>query len=143
MLKVADGGCVFFDEVGELPLSLQGKLLRFLQTQAFYPLGSTREVQVNVRVLSATNRPLLLMVRERKFREDLYHRLKVTSIHVPPLRERREDLLPLIHFFVNRYRHTANRQIKGITKAFLKKMVSYDWPGNIRELKMPYAPLSP
>ena len=135
MLKVADGGCVFFDEVGELPLSLQGKLLRFLQTQAFYPLGSTREVQVNVRVLSATNRPLLSMVREGKFREDLYHRLKVTSIHVPPLRERREDLLPLIHFFVNRYRHTANRQIKGITRAFLKKMVSYDWPGNIRELE--------
>jgi transcriptional regulator with PAS, ATPase and Fis domain len=135
MLKVADGGCVFFDEVGELPLSLQGKLLRFLQTQVFYPLGSTREVQVNVRVLSATNRPLLSMVREGKFREDLYHRLKVTSIHVPPLRERREDLLPLIHFFVNRYRHTASRQIKGITKAFLKKMVSRDWPGNIRELE--------
>jgi DNA-binding NtrC family response regulator len=135
MLKVADGGCVFFDEVGELPLSLQGKLLRFLQTQVFYPLGSTREVQVNVRVISATNRPLLSMVREGKFREDLYHRLKVTSIHVPPLRERREDLLPLIHFFVNRYRHTASRQIKGITKAFLKKMVSRDWPGNIRELE--------
>ena len=135
MLKVADEGCIFFDEVGELPLSLQSKLLRFLQTQAFYPLGSTREVQVNVRVLSATNRPLLSMVREGKFREDLYHRLKVTSIHVPPLRERREDLLPLIHFFINRYRHTANREIKGITRAFLKKMVSCDWPGNIRELE--------
>jgi two-component system, NtrC family, nitrogen regulation response regulator GlnG len=135
MLRVADGGCVFFDEIGELPLALQGKLLRFLQTQTFYPIGSTKEIQVNVRVLSATNRPLLSMVREGKFREDLYHRLKVTSVHVPPLRERREDLLPLIHFFVNRYRHTANRPTKGITRAFLKKMVSHDWPGNIRELE--------
>ncbi|HXX57990.1 MAG TPA: sigma-54 dependent transcriptional regulator [Thermodesulfovibrionales bacterium] len=135
MLKIADEGCVFFDEVGELPLPLQGKLLRFLQTQTFYPLGSTREVQVNVRVISATNRDLPGMVREGKFREDLYHRLRVTAIHIPPLREHKEDILPLIQFFVNRYRHTAPRQVKGITKAFFKRMSSHDWPGNIRELE--------
>lgn len=135
MLKIADEGCVFFDEIGELPLSLQGKLLRFLQTQTFYPLGSTKEVQVNVRVISATNRDLSAMVKERKFREDLYYRLRVTTIHIPPLRDRKEDILSLLQFFINRYRHTAPRQIIGITKAFLKKMAAYDWPGNIRELE--------
>jgi DNA-binding NtrC family response regulator len=135
ILKIADEGCVFFDEVGELPLSLQGKLLRFLQTQTFYPLGGTKEIQVNVRVISATNRDLSEMVAEGKFREDLYHRLSVTSIHIPPLRERKEDILPLVHFFVNRYRHTAPRPIRGITKAFQKRLRSYDWPGNIRELE--------
>ncbi|HYA32195.1 MAG TPA: sigma-54 dependent transcriptional regulator [Thermodesulfovibrionales bacterium] len=135
ILRIADKGCVFFDEVGELPLALQGKLLRFLQTQTFYPLGSTKEVQVNVRVISATNRDLSSMVKEGRFREDLYHRLRVTSIHIPPLRERKKDILPLVHFFVNRYRHTAPRRISGVTKAFLRKMLSYDWPGNIRELE--------
>jgi two-component system nitrogen regulation response regulator GlnG len=135
MLKIADGGCVFFDEIGELPLSLQGKLLRFIQTQTFYPLGSTKEIQVNVRVLSATNRDLSRMVQEGKFREDLYHRFRVTTIHMPPLRERKDDILPLIQFFIYRYRHTKEKPIKGITKSFLKKMLSYDWPGNIRELE--------
>ena len=135
MLKIADEGAVFFDEVGELPLPLQGKLLRFLQTQTFYPIGSIREAQVNVRVISATNRDLSSMVKEGRFREDLYHRLGVTAIHIPPLRERKEDILPLLHFFVNRYRHTAPRPIRGITKEFLKKLVSHDWPGNIRELE--------
>ncbi|HXX53643.1 MAG TPA: sigma-54 dependent transcriptional regulator [Thermodesulfovibrionales bacterium] len=135
MLKIADEGCVFFDEIGELPLSLQGKLLRFLQTQTFYPLGSTKEIHVNVRVISATNRDLSGMVREGKFREDLYHRLRVTSIHIPPLRDRKKDILPLVHFFLNKYKNTAPRTIRGITKEFLRRLVSYDWPGNIRELE--------
>lgn len=135
MLKIADEGCVFFDEVGELPLALQGKLLRFLQTQSFYPIGSTKEVHVDVRVISATNRDLSAMVKEGKFREDLYHRLRVTSIHIPPLRERKKDVLPLVQFFINRYRQTAPRPIRGITKEYLKRLLSYDWPGNIRELE--------
>jgi len=135
MLKVADKGCVFFDEIGELPLSLQGKLLRFLQTQTFYPIGSTQEVQVDVRVISATNRDLPKMVREGKFREDLYHRLRVAVIHTPPLRERKSDLLPLIQFFFSRYRHGAQRPLKGITESFLAKLRGYDWPGYIRELE--------
>lgn len=135
MLRIADEGCVFLDEIGELSLSLQAKLLRFLQTQTFYPLGSTREVQVNVRVISATNKDLLLMVGEGKFREDLYHRLRVTTIHVPPLCERREDIPLLLHFFIDRYKHTAPGTLKGFTKAFLKRLVSYNWPGNIRELE--------
>ena len=135
MIKTADGGCLFFDEVGELPLSLQGKLLRFLQTQAFYPVGSTKEVQVNVRVISATNRDLAAMVREGKFREDLYHRLRVATIHVPPLRERRKDIAPLVQCLFYRHAHTAQKSIKGVTKAFLDKLLTHDWPGNIRELE--------
>ncbi|GAB4489248.1 MAG: sigma-54 dependent transcriptional regulator [Thermodesulfovibrionales bacterium] len=135
MLTIADEGTVFFDEVGELPPAIQAKLLRFLQTQAFYPIGSTREVQVNVRVISATNRDLKAMVRSGAFREDLYHRLSVTTIHIPPLRDRAEDILPLIRFFVGRYQHTAPRPIRGITRAFLKKMRAHPWPGNIRELE--------
>jgi len=135
MLKIADEGCVFLDEIGDLPLSLQAKLLRFLQTQTFYPLGGTKEIQVNVRVISATNSNLSSMVREGRFREDLYHRLSVTTVHTPPLRERKKDILPLVHFFVNRYRHTAQREIKGVSKAFMKKLMSYEWPGNIRELE--------
>jgi len=135
MLKIADEGTVFFDEIAELPLPLQGKLLRFLQTQTFYPIGCTREVQVNVRVISATNRDLQAMVREGTFREDLLHRLCVSKIHIPPLREHREDIPALVSFFVDRYRYTGPRPIKGITQEFLKKMRAYEWPGNIRELE--------
>ncbi len=135
MLKAADGGSVFFDEIGELPLQLQGKLLRFLQTQTFYPVGSTKEVQVNVRVISATNRDLADMVREGKFREDLYHRLRVASIHVPPLRERKKDIAPLVQCLFYRHAHTAQKPIKGVTKAFMDRLLTYDWPGNIRELE--------
>ncbi len=135
MLKNANHGCVFFDEIGELPLPLQGKLLRFLQTQTFYPVGSTREVHVNVRVISATNRDLTSMIREGKFREDLYHRLRVAEVHVPPLRERKKDIQPLVQCLFYRHAKTAQKQINGVTKAFLEKLHSYDWPGNIRELE--------
>jgi DNA-binding NtrC family response regulator len=135
MLKTADDGCVFFDEVGELPLALQGKLLRFIQTQTFYPVGSTKEVQVNVRVVSATNRDLAAMVREGKFREDLYHRLRVATIHVPPLRDRKKDIPPLVQCLFYRHAHTAQKSLKGVTQAFMDKLLAYDWPGNIRELE--------
>lgn len=135
MLKIADGGTVFFDEIGELPLSLQGKLLRFLQSQTFYPLGSTKEVRVDVRVISATNRDLHAMVEAGTFRQDLYHRLHVTSLYVPPLRERKEDILPLVQFFIEKYRHLGARPIRGVTEHFIERLLSHDWPGNIRELE--------
>jgi DNA-binding NtrC family response regulator len=135
LLKTADNGCVFFDEVGELPLPLQAKLLRFIQTQTFYPVGSTKEVQVNVRVISATNRDLAAMVREGMFREDLYHRLRVALIHVPPLRDRKKDIIPLVQCLFYRHAHTAQKPIKGVTRAFLDRLLSHDWPGNIRELE--------
>ncbi len=134
-LRLAHEGCVFFDEIGELPLLLQGKLLRFIQAQTFYPLGSTREVQVNVRVISATNRDLPKMVRQGKFREDLFHRLSVSSINVPPLRKRKKDVLPLMQFFIHRYRHITVKKIKGFSRKFLDEMLSYEWAGNIRELE--------
>jgi DNA-binding NtrC family response regulator len=121
--------------VGELPLQLQGKLLRFLQTQTFYPVGSTKEVQVNVRVISATNRDLAAMVREGKFREDLYHRLRVASIHAPPLRDRKKDIAPLVQCLFYRHAHTTQKPIKGVTRAFMDRLLAYDWPGNIRELE--------
>ncbi|MGE5892439.1 MAG: sigma-54 interaction domain-containing protein [bacterium] len=135
MLKAAHEGTVFFDEIGELPLALQGKLLRFVQTQTFYPVGSTREVQVNVRVISATNRDLPAMIREGKFREDLYHRLRVATIHMPPLRERKKDIMPLVQCLLYRHAHSSQKNVKGITKAFLERLLSHDWPGNIRELE--------
>ena len=135
MLKVADGGCVFFDEVGELPLPLQGKLLRFLQTQTFYPVGGIKEISVDVRVISATNRDLPAMVRSRKFREDLYYRLRVTAVHAPPLRQRRSDIKPLINFFIDKYKKSGMRQVMGISRALLDVLQTYDWPGNIRELE--------
>lgn len=121
--------------MGELPIQLQGKFLRFIQTQTFYPVGSTKETQVNVRVISATNRDLAAMVREGKFREDLYHRLRVASIHVPPLRDRKKDISPLVQCLFYRHAHMAQKPIKGVTKAFLDKLLAYDWPGNIRELE--------
>ncbi|HET6515397.1 MAG TPA: sigma 54-interacting transcriptional regulator, partial [Thermodesulfovibrionales bacterium] len=104
-------------------------------TQTFYPIGSTSEMQVDVRVISATNRDLPAMVREGKFREDLYHRLRVAEIQIPPLRERKSDILPLVRFFFYRYRHSAQKPLRGITSAFLNKLRSYEWPGNIRELE--------
>lgn len=120
---------------GELPLTIQGKLLRFLQTQLFHPLGSAKEVQVNVRVVSATNRDLAAMVREGKFREDLYHRLRVATIHLPPLRDRKKDIIPLVQCLFYRHAHTAQKPIKGVTTAFLDRLLAHDWPGNIRELE--------
>jgi DNA-binding NtrC family response regulator len=135
LFSVADGGTVFLDEVGELPLSLQGKLLRFLQTQSFYPIGGLREVQVDVRVISATNRDLPKMVKAGAFREDLYHRLNVAEVHAPPLRERKEDIPPLVQFFIERYRHISQLKIRGVTKGFMEKLSACEWPGNIRELE--------
>ena len=123
-----------FDEIGELPLSLQGKLLRFLQTQTFYPIGGTKEIQVNVRDF-CDKQGFVGNGQGKEIQEDLYYRLRVTTIHIPPLRDRKEDIISLLQFFINCYRHTAPRQIIGITKAFFKKMAAYDWPGNIRELE--------
>ncbi|MBI5143221.1 MAG: sigma-54-dependent Fis family transcriptional regulator [Nitrospirae bacterium] len=135
LFKIADEGCAFLDEIGELPLPIQAKLLRFLQTQTFYPIGGTRETHVNVRVLSATHRNLEQMARAGTFREDLFHRLRVTTIHIPPLRERKGDILPLVLFFLNRYRHTAPLEIAGFSRKFLERLESHGWPGNIRELE--------
>jgi transcriptional regulator with GAF, ATPase, and Fis domain len=134
LLEVAEGGSVFLDEVGELPLTLQAKLLRVLQEREFVRVGGTRSNKLNVRFLAATNRDLQKAVREEKFRVDLFHRLNVISITMPPLREHAEDIQLLAAHFVSRYAHKCNRSIKGISPEAHACLLQYDWPGNVREL---------
>jgi formate hydrogenlyase transcriptional activator len=132
--EVADGGTLFLDEVGELPLELQPKLLRVLQEQEFERLGGTRTIKVDVRVVAATNRDLVRLVEEQRFRDDLYYRLNVFPIHVPPLRERTEDIPALVRFFVQRLARPMNRQVEVVPSEALKALRRYTWPGNVREL---------
>lgn len=133
--EVADGSTIFLDEIGELPLELQAKLLGVLQEGQFERLGSTTTLKVNVRVIAATNRDLAKAVREGKFREDLYYRLSVFPISVPPLRERREDIPALVWTFVKEFRETMGKTIECIPKQDMETLQRYPWPGNIRELR--------
>lgn len=135
LVEAADGGTLFLDEVGELPLSTQVKLLRFLQEQEFQRLGEIHTRKTNVRVIAATNRDLQQMIKEGSFREDLYYRLNVISIAVPPLRERIKDIPLLANFFLKKFAVRAGKDIRKIDHAALKKLESYHWPGNVRELE--------
>jgi formate hydrogenlyase transcriptional activator len=132
--ETADGGTLFLDEVGEIPLELQPKLLRVLQEQEFERLGSSRTIGVNVRLVAATNRDLSRMVRENRFRDDLYYRLNVFPIHLPPLRERSEDIPALVRYFVGRFAPRMNRSIDVIPDAALEALQRCTWRGNVREL---------
>jgi formate hydrogenlyase transcriptional activator len=132
--EVADGGTLFLDEVGELPLEVQPKLLRVLQEQEFERVGGTRPIEVDVRVVAATNRDLARLVEEKRFRDDLYYRLNVFPIQLPPLRERPEDIPALVRFFVQRLARPMNRHIEVIPTEALKALRRYSWPGNVREL---------
>lgn len=134
-LELADGGTVFLDEIGELPLRLQVKLLRVLQSGTISRLGSTREVTLEVRVIAATNRDLAEMVRTKEFREDLYYRLNVIPIHLPPLRERTEDISILLNYFLEKYNREFHKNIQGFTPEAMEFLINYRWPGNIRELE--------
>jgi formate hydrogenlyase transcriptional activator len=133
--ELADGGTLFLDEIGDMALDLQVKLLRVLQEQAFERLGSTHTSRVNVRVVAATHRDLLRMVDAKEFRADLYYRLSVFPIAVPPLRERRGDIPALTRFFVAKYSRRMNRIFDEIPAETTDAMVAYDWPGNIRQLQ--------
>ncbi len=133
--ELAHKGTLFLDEVGDIPLELQPKLLRVLQEQEFERLGSSRTQHVDVRLLAATNTNLTRMVAEKKFRSDLYYRLKVFPIDVPPLRDRREDIPLLIRYFANKYARRMGKQIKSIPKETMDALSHYTWPGNIRELQ--------
>ena len=133
--EYADGGTLFLDEVTELPLETQGKLLRVLQEQEFEPVGSNRTLQVDVRLLAATNRNLTDLVREGRFRMDLYYRLLVVPVDVPTLRERREDIPLLASNFVHRWSRQFGRKVQRISESMMREMMEYDWPGNIRELE--------
>ncbi len=133
--EVANEGTIFLDEIGDLPLELQAKLLRVLQDGEFERLGSTKTVKVNVRVISATGRDLRELVKNSSFREDLFYRLNVFPITLPPLRNRTEDIPLLAQFFVDKYARRMGRRIDSIAKSFLIKLMQYNWPGNVRELE--------
>ncbi|MDU5080648.1 sigma-54 interaction domain-containing protein [Tissierella carlieri] len=134
LFEVADGGTIFLDEIGELPLDMQVKLLRVLQDGQFTRVGGVEEITVDVRILAATNRNLEEMVREKLFREDLYYRLNIVPITIPPLRDRRDDIIPLIHYFLNKL-NKKYRFKKTISSEALKILYAYEWKGNVRELR--------
>ena len=133
--ELANGGTIFLDEVGELPLETQVKLLRVLQEREFEPVGSNRSVRVDVRIIAATNRNLQESINSGRFRSDLYYRLNVFPLEVPPLRERRSDILQLAKFFLARYSRRVGKRMEGISAAASERLNSYSWPGNIRELQ--------
>ncbi|MBZ5513147.1 MAG: sigma-54 dependent transcriptional regulator [Acidobacteriia bacterium] len=135
LFEVADAGTLFLDEIGELSPLLQAKLLRVLEDQVIRRVGGTKDMQVDVRVIAASNRDLEKAVREGQFRQDLYYRLAIISIFLPPLRERKEDIPPMVEFFIERYNRRFKKAIRGITDDSRKLLLSHDWPGNVRELK--------
>jgi formate hydrogenlyase transcriptional activator len=132
--ELADGGSLFLDEIGDISPELQPKLLRAIQEQEFERLGSARTIQVNVRMIAATHRDLAAMIRDQEFREDLFYRFNVFPIEIPPLRERREDIPLLVHFFVSRLSRRMQKRIRSIQRIAMDALVNADWPGNIREL---------
>jgi formate hydrogenlyase transcriptional activator len=133
--ELADHGSLFLDEIGDITMDLQPKLLRALQEQEFERLGSIKTIQVDVRLIAATHRDLEGMIRNNQFREDLFYRLRVFPIEIPPLRERREDIQLLVHFFVSRLSRRMQKRIRSVPKAAMEALVNADWPGNIRELE--------
>ena len=132
---LADGGSIFLDEIGTMAPPLQSKLLRVLQEREFEPLGSERSQKVDVRVIAATNRDLRQMVADGKFQEDLYYRLNVIPVHIPPLRERREDVPLLVDHFIRKHAQRAGKRIEGLEPGVLNALQAADWPGNVRELE--------
>jgi len=135
LFKKAHGGTLVLDEINSMPLELQSKLLRVLETGKFRPIGGDREEKVDVRIIAIANKDPLKLVKENKFREDLFYRLSVINLSIPPLRERKEDILPLVKYFINYYERIFNIKIKGVSKEALDFIMDYHWPGNVRELK--------
>jgi two-component system, NtrC family, response regulator AtoC len=135
LFELADKGTLFLDEIGEIPISLQAKLLRVLEDQRFRRLGGLRDISIDVRIIAATNKNLREAVREGAFRPDLYYRLNVIQLIVPPLRERPQDILPMARFFIDHYNAKFKRQIDGISPEAEGLLLGHDWPGNVRELR--------
>ena len=133
--EVADGGTLFLDEVGELPIELQAKLLRVLENGTFERLGSSRTIKVNVRLVAATNRDLGQAVRENRFRQDLFYRLNVFPIQIPPLRDRRDDIPPLVWSFIKEFGRHLGKVIENVPRHSMEALRNYSWPGNVRELR--------
>jgi two-component system, NtrC family, response regulator HydG len=133
--EYANGGTLFLDEVGDMPMSTQIKLLRVLEEHQITRVGDNKSIRVNVRVVSATNRGLEELVAQGKFRNDLYFRLKVVTVNLPALRERRDDIVPLADFFRRQFAKRHHKQIKGLSPVVTKRLYGYDWPGNVRQLR--------
>jgi two-component system response regulator HydG len=133
--EYANGGTIFLDEVGDMPLPLQAKLLRVLENKEVFRIGSNEPIKVNIRLLSATNRDLETAVANGTFRQDLYFRLKVVTVNIPPLRERREDIPLLTAHFIKEFSQTNNKPVTGVAEPVRKALATYDWPGNVRELR--------
>ncbi|MCS0673558.1 sigma-54-dependent Fis family transcriptional regulator [Cytobacillus firmus] len=134
LVEKANGGTLFLDEIGELPLTLQPKLLQLVQEKSFFPIGSTELKQVDVRIITATHQSLMEMVQEKRFREDLYYRLNVVSIQIPALRERKDDIIPLVFHYLEQFK-TKYRKSTVLGKELIDYLQNYSWPGNIRELE--------
>lgn len=135
IFELADKGTLFLDEIGEIPLMLQAKLLRVLEEQSFRRLGGLRDINLNLRFIAATNKNLREAVREGAFRQDLYFRLNVIQITIPPLRDRAEDILPMVDFFIDHYNRKFKRNIEGIAPEAVRLLLAHNWPGNVRELR--------
>lgn len=134
LVQMADKGTLFLDEISEMPLHLQSKLLQLLQNKTFLPIGATQIKTTDTRIIASTNRDLLQMIDEGKFRADLYYRLNILPIHIPPLKERKEDIFPLIYYYLKKFNH-KHSQNRHFSKELLDFLQNYDWPGNIRELE--------
>jgi two-component system, NtrC family, response regulator AtoC len=134
LMEVADGGVLFLDEISSMPLDIQAKLLRAIEERAFRRVGGTNLIKVDVQILAASNRNLPTMIKDSHFREDLYYRLKVVDLHLPPLRERKEDIVELVGFFMRQNNPRLGTNIRDITPRAMQALVDYVWPGNIREL---------
>ncbi|MCR8644763.1 sigma 54-interacting transcriptional regulator [Paenibacillus sp. N1-5-1-14] len=134
-IELAKGGTLFLDEIGEMPLDMQVKLLRVLQERKYYPVGGTKQLEADFRVVAATNRDLEQLVKKGLFREDLYYRLNVVTVDIPPLRERKEDIIELTQYFLYEFAISYNRLIQGLPQEVMLDLMQYDWPGNIRELR--------
>lgn len=135
LFEMADGGTIFLDEIGDMEPGMQAKLLRVLEDRTFRRVGGTKDIQIDVRIVSATNKDLLEAIEEKTFRNDLYYRIQVIPIFLPPLRERRDDILPLARHFIEHFNREFGKNVTGLSKMAEKFLVEYSWPGNIRELK--------
>jgi two-component system response regulator GlrR len=131
----AHEGTILLDEIGNMPLSIQAKMLRVLQERQFYPVGGKTPVEVNIRVIAATNKDLETEVKEGRFREDLFYRIHVIPLNLPPLREKKEDIPPLVDHFLGKFNKKMRKKVKGLTPQAIQKLMIHNWPGNVRELE--------
>ncbi|TAK92241.1 MAG: sigma-54-dependent Fis family transcriptional regulator, partial [Verrucomicrobia bacterium] len=135
LFRQAEGGTLFLDEISEMPIDTQSKLLRVLQDQKVRPVGGKTDYQTNCRLVAATNRKPEDAIKDGKMREDLYYRISAISVHLPPLRERRDDIMPLANAFLKRFAAQANRPLRGFSQPAVERLTAFDWPGNVRQLQ--------